>query len=115
MPPDLEEGGNMRKAAQISGWLAVGVLAIALQACWDDKQDQLTLLGNGGCRTADGGDGHPKYVAGLSLDACKTQCLETKSSCTAIEYNSAKNNCEIHSQPITQVAVSDGVSCYVVK
>jgi PAN domain len=105
----------MGKAAQISAWLAVVVLAFALQACGDDKQDQLTLLGNGGCRTADGGDGHPKYVAGLTLDACKAQCLQANSSCTAIEYNSAKNNCEIHSQPITQVAATDGVSCYVVK
>jgi hypothetical protein len=98
-----------------TGWLAVVTLALAVQGCWDDKQDKFMLLGNGGCRTADGGAGHPKYLAGLSLDACKAQCLDANTSCTAIEYNSAKNNCEIHSQPVTQVAVTEGVSCYVIK
>jgi PAN domain len=105
----------MGKTKQMAAWLAVVGLALAVQGCWGDKQDQLTLLGNGGCRTAEGGDGHPKYVAGLSLDACKARCFDGATPCTAIEYNANNSNCEIHAQRITRFQEVAGVACYVVK
>ena len=104
----------MRKAKQIGPWLAVGAIVLALQGCWGDEQDQLTLLGDGGCRTADGGDGEPQYVSGLSLDACKARCGDGgDTACTAIEYNTGNGICEVHSKPITIFNAVDGVACYV--
>jgi PAN domain len=105
----------MREAKHIATWLAVVSLVLAVQGCWGDQQDRLTLLGNGGCRTADGGDGNPKYIPGLSLDTCKARCFETDTPCTAIEYNTKNSNCEVHSQPITRFAETKGVACYVFK
>ena len=105
----------MSLGKHVSAYLAVVGLALAVQGCWDDKEDRLTLLGDGGCRTADGGDGQPKYVPGVTLDTCKTRCFDTDTPCTAIEYNTKNSNCEIHSQPITRFAEAAGVACYVLK
>lgn len=103
----------MRKAKHLAAWLAVVGFALVVQGCEKDKEDRLTLLGDGGCRTDDGGDGQPQYIPGLSLDACKAQCFATDTPCTAIEYNTNNSNCEVHSQPITRFAETAGVACYI--
>jgi hypothetical protein len=95
--------------------LVVAGIALAVQGCWEDKPDELTLLGEGGCRTADGGEGDPRYVSGLSLDACKAECFNGDVSCAAVEYNANNSNCEVHSGQITKFEDVEGVSCYVVK
>ena len=104
----------MLKARQIGVSLAVIGLALVVQSCWQDDGDGLTLLGDGGCRTDDGGEGTPTFFE-VSLEACKAKCFEDGVQCTAIEYNSDKNNCEIHTDPITKFEEVDKVECYIVK
>ena len=71
----------------------------------------LTLLGEGGCRTADGEQGEHTNLK-VSFDQCKAKCLAVNGQCTALEYNSNTNGCEIHSEPITSFEGVAGVSCY---
>ena len=96
------------------GLLIVGI-ALTAQGCWEKDEDQLTLLGDGGCRAADGGEGSPTYIAGMSLEGCKQHCFENGEPCTAIEFNSNNSMCEVHSGSITQVEPVEGVACYVLK
>ena len=105
----------MTKAFRAVFWITVVGIALAAQGCWDDQPDGFTLIGEGGCRTADGGDGKPEYVSGVTMETCAAQCRAAKEQCVAFEYNAKNSNCEIHHQPITKVAEAAGVSCYVVK
>jgi hypothetical protein len=107
------ERRNMPKAKQMVAWLAVLGIALAVQGCWEDEENRLTLLGDGGCRTADGGEGQPTHISGASLDACKARCFDADAPCIAVEYNANNNNCEIHSGPITTYEKIEGVECYV--
>ena len=60
----------MLKSGRIGLWCAIVGVALAAQGCRDDGQDRLTLLGEGGCRTADGGEGTPSLrVARLEASA----------------------------------------------
>ncbi len=104
----------MLKARQMGVSLAIIGLSLLVQNCGEDDRDGLTLLGNGGCRTADGGEGNPTFFE-VSLDACKTKCFEDDGKCTAVEYNANNSNCEIHSEPITKFEEVDNVECYVVR
>jgi PAN domain len=78
-------------------------------------EDQLTLLGDGGCPTADGREGEHTAVSQASDDACKAQCFVANEPCRAVGFNSNNGNCEIHSEPITKYEKVDGVACYVMK
>lgn len=104
----------MLKARRIGVSLATVGLALVVQSCWQDDGDGLTLLGNGGCRTADGGEGTPTFLE-VSLEACKAKCFEDDAQCTAVEYNANNSNCEIHSEPITKYEEVDNVECYIVE
>ena len=103
----------MLKAKTIGLWFAILGIGLAAQGCWDEDEDRLALLGEGGCRTADDSAGDPEYLSGLSLEACKAQCFNGNGSCVAVEYNSNNSNCEIHSDPITKIEYVKGVSCYL--
>jgi hypothetical protein len=105
----------MLKVKKIGLWVALLGIALTTQGCWEDDEDQLTLLGDGGCRTADGGTGEPAYLSGMSLEECKAQCFNGKESCTAVEYNANNSMCEIHSDPITTYEKVESVACYVTR
>jgi PAN domain len=90
-------------------------MALSVQGCWDSEEDRFTLLGEGVCRTTDGGQGAFTTVAAASLEECQAQCLDDNGSCRAIEYITNNGNCELHSAPITKYANADGVGCYVTK
>jgi hypothetical protein len=94
--------------------MIVGI-ALTVQGCWEKDEDQLTLLGDGGCRMADGNAGSPIYISGMSLEGCKQNCFGKDKTCTAIEFNSNNNMCEVHSDSIVQVEPVAGVACYVLK
>jgi PAN domain len=104
----------MAKAFRAVLWITVVGIALAAQGCWDDKPE-LTLLGEGGCRAADGSEGEARVVGASSPDECQAQCFVGQESCVAVEYNANNNMCEIHSVPITHVEKVEGVTCYVVK
>jgi len=107
-------GGDMLKARRIGRWLAIVGLALAVQGCWDE-QESLTLLGEGGCRTADGGHGDSSTVQVASAEDCEAQCSGGEVSCTAVEYNSNNGLCEVHRAPITRFEHVEGVACYAMR
>jgi hypothetical protein len=82
-----------------------------IQGCWEN--DQLTLLGEGACRLADGSEGAPESLSGLSSEQCQAQCSAEDAQCTAVEYNTNTGLCEIHSEPIVKYEEVEGVFCYV--
>jgi hypothetical protein len=102
----------MPKARPFAGWLVIAGVALSVQGCWESEQKDLTLLGEGGCRIADGGEGRPIYIKGVSLDECEAKCFDGDGKCTAVEYNTNNSQCEIHSQPITKYEKVGGVFCY---
>jgi hypothetical protein len=95
--------------------LAFAAIAFIAQGCDQPEEDQLTLLGDGGCRTADGGEGEFTPFKVASWDECAAQCSGENGTCTALEYNANNGDCEVHQQPITSVAAVDGVQCHVAK
>lgn len=104
----------MPKARRIGLCFAIVGFALAAQGCWNDEQD-LTLLGDGGCRTADGGEGRPAYLTAVSAEACEAQCSAGDEQCTAVEYNAGNGSCEIHHEPITKFERIEGVTCYAMR
>ena len=94
----------------ISGCLAI-VSGLMIQGCWDEEQ--FTLLGQGGCRLADGGEGSPIHLAGLSSEQCQAKCSAENGGCTAFEYNTSNGQCEIHGKQIVKFEGVDGVFCYL--
>jgi hypothetical protein len=102
----------MLKSRPIGVWLAILGVALTVQGCWDE-QDQLELLGDGGCRTADGGEGGPTHFSEMSLDECKAQCFDGDAPCAAVEFNANNSKCEVHFEPITKFEAVEGVACYV--
>ena len=105
----------MLELRQAVAWFAIVGIGLAVQGCWENGQDQLTLLGDGGCRTADGKEGQHTFVKEASLDACKARCFGANGPCTAIEFNTNNSHCEVHSEPITSFEKVEGVTCHVVK
>jgi PAN domain len=105
----------MFKVRQVGRALVIVGIALTVQGCWEKDPDQLTLLGDGGCRTADGNDGSPIYIAGMSLEGCKQRCFKNGEPCAAIEFNSNNGMCEVHSKAMTRVEPVEGVACYVMK
>jgi PAN domain len=105
------EGDKMPQSRQIAGWVIIGAVALIVQGCWEDEQ--LSLLGEGGCRLADGSTGDPMYLSGLSSDQCQAECLGEDGKCTAVEFNTNNGQCEIHSEPIVKYESVQGVFCYV--
>jgi hypothetical protein len=105
----------MLKLRQAGVWLAIAGIALALQGCWENEEPQLTLLGNGGCRTADGTEEKYNVMTEVSLDACKERCFGENGSCTAVEFNTANSHCEVHSAPITRFERVEGVTCHVLR
>jgi PAN domain len=106
--------------AGVAGGFVLAGVAPLVQVCSQDEpqhesqdeQGQLTLLGEGGCRTADGGHGEPITISAVSFDQCNSKCFGMNGQCSAFEYNSNNNSCEIHSGPITTFEKVAGVSCY---
>ena len=117
--------GGLVIAGIVGGFAMAGIVP-QVQGCWQDEQPRgtrvpypmpsfrgrLTLLGEGGCRTADGEQGEHTMISAVSFDDCKAKCLEANGQCTALEYNSNNSSCEIHSEPITSFEGVAGVSCY---
>ena len=103
----------MFKVRQVGVGLVIIGIAVTVQGCWEKDEDQLTLLGAGGCRTGNGDNGSRTYISGLSLEECKQHCFENDQPCSAIEFNSNNNKCEVHSGAITRVEAAKGVACYV--
>jgi hypothetical protein len=99
-------------AVRIGSWLAIVGVALMMQGCWDEQEDRLTLLGEGGCRAADGGEGEPAYTQATSAEECEAQCFVGETPCTAVEYNANNGTCEVHHQPITKFEKVEGVVCY---
>lgn len=102
----------MPKARQVAGGLVIAGIALMMQGCWEDEQDRLILLGEGGCRTADGSEGAYITISAVSFNQCEAKCFDVNGQCTALEYNTNNSNCEIHSAPITSFEEVTGVSCY---
>jgi PAN domain len=105
----------MPKARRVGLWLAIVGFALAAQGCWDDGQESLTLLGEGGCRAADGGEGGPSTIQVASTEECEAQCFTEETPCAAVEYNSNNGACEIHREPIARFEQVDGVACYAMR
>jgi hypothetical protein len=103
----------MPKSRQISGWVMIAGIALLTQGCWDDEDEQLTLLGEGGCRITDGGAGDPVHHSGLSSEQCQDECFFQNGKCTAVEYNTNNSQCEIHHEHVVKFEGVKGVFCYV--
>jgi PAN domain len=111
----VEGTAHMPRLKRIALWSTILGIAFMVQACWEDEQKGLKLVGAGACRNADGSEGRPRTVKAASLDDCSSQCLQEGKSCKAIEYNSTNGSCEIHSEPMTSFEKVEGVSCYAVE
>jgi PAN domain len=107
-------GGNMLKARRIGRWLAIVGVALAAQGCWEE-QENLTLIGEGGCRTADGGHGDSWTVQVAAAEDCEAHCSAEEVPCTAVEYNANNGMCEIHREPIARFEHVAGVACYAMR
>ena len=106
----------MLKAGRIGVWIVVAGVALVTQACWEEEQPGgLALLGDGGCRMANGSEGKPTTIAAESPDACQAQCLTGGNPCVAVEYNANNRRCEVHREPITKFEKVEGVACYVMR
>jgi PAN domain len=105
----------MLKTGRIGLWCAIVGFALAAQGCRDDAQDRLTLLGEGGCRTADGGEGTPSPIQVASAEACEAQCFAGQAACAAVEYNANNGICEVHREPIARFEHVEGVACYAMR
>jgi hypothetical protein len=105
----------MPKAGRMGLCLAIVGLALATQGCWDDGDEHLTLLGEGGCRTADGGHGDSSTIETTTVEDCQTGCFAGDAPCAAIEYNANNGMCEVHRQPIASFEHVAGVACYAMR
>jgi PAN domain len=105
----------MLKAGKIGIWVTVAGIALMLQGCWDEQPQQLALLGDGGCRMANGAEGKPTLSGAKSPDECQAQCFTGETPCVAVEYNANNNRCEVHHDEITKFEKVAGVTCYVVR
>jgi hypothetical protein len=105
----------MPNAGRMVLWFAIVVFALAAQGCWDDGDEHLTLLGEGGCRTADGGEGDPSTVEATSVEDCQTECFAGVTRCAAVEYNANDGMCEVHHKPIASFEHVEGVTCYAMR
>jgi hypothetical protein len=106
---------NMPKVGRVGLWLAIVGFALAVQGCWDDGQESLTLLGEGGCRAADGGHGDARTIQVASAEECEAQCFAEDTACAAVEYNANNGACEVHREPIARFEQVDGVACYAMR
>jgi hypothetical protein len=104
--------GGLLVAGVAGGFVLAGGAPLVQGCSQDDPPGELALLGEGGCRTADGGQGTHTTISAVSFDQCEEKCLATNGQCTAFEYNSNNSDCEIHSEPITLFEEVAGVSCY---
>jgi hypothetical protein len=105
----------MPKAGKIGLWIMMVGIALVAQGCWDEQPAGLALLGNGGCRMADGSEGRPTTIGAESPDECQAQCFTGETACVAVEYNANDSRCEVHHEPITKFEKVEGVACYVMK
>jgi hypothetical protein len=105
----------MPELRPVGVWFGIAGIALATQGCWENDEVQLTLLGEGACRTFDGGEGQYETVAEASEDACKARCFTVNEPCSAVEFNSNDDSCEVHFQPIDKYEKQAGVTCYVMK
>eukprot|EP00035_Acanthoeca_spectabilis_P039179 m.59734 g.59734 ORF g.59734 m.59734 type:complete len:1276 (+) comp9477_c0_seq1:172-3999(+) len=70
-----------------------------------------TLIGHGCCRTADDGPGLYTTVSATSLLQCQQEC-DSVIGCVGVEYQQKSNVCEVHTMPITHVALMQICVCY---
>jgi hypothetical protein len=99
--------------AQIAGGFVLAEVAPLVQGWSKGEQDQLALLGEGGCRLADGGEGNPVHLAGLSYEQCQAECTSENGECSAVEYNTNNGQCELHSGTIVKFEEIEGVFCHL--
>ena len=111
----MEHSGKRQKASQLVLVWTIAGIALVAAACGEGDQGGLTLLGEGGCRVADGGEGEPASRTAASWEECAARCSNGGGACTALEYNSNTGLCEVHSEPITTFEPVAGVMCYVVE
>lgn len=71
-----------------------------------------TLVGNGACRTADGGSGDFQLASVQSPEQCHNMCLES-SWCVAYETsNTDYQRCELHREAVARVANEGCCQCW---
>ena len=105
----------MHKAGLIGLFCAIIGVALGAQGFWGDGQDRLTVLGEGGCRTADVGEGNPSYLQVASAKECEAQCFVGEAPCAAFEYSANNGMCEVHREPIASFEHVEGVTCYAMR
>jgi hypothetical protein len=91
----------LKKIALMAGLLVTGFASQAHAV--------LSLLGNGGCRLAVGGQGTFSTHPNVSWQTCRSLCLN-QPTCRAVEYaikRSGATNCEVHTKAISSVASND--------
>jgi hypothetical protein len=102
---------TMLLTAMLTGFATAGAGATdvpdATQMIYDFKK-----LGNGGCRTADGGHGIFLPVKNVSLGRCKEHCIEGGPKCKGLEYNRSTMVCELHLDTPQWVAPGSNAECY---
>jgi hypothetical protein len=75
------------------------------------KHATFTLLGDGACRTADGGGGQYTKAQSSSLSDCKSKCEES-TVCVAVEWIKSGKHCELHTASITHAAINGKAQCW---
>jgi PAN domain len=106
----------MPKAGRSAVWIMMVGVALVTQGCWEEEPGGLALLGDGGCRMANGSEGTPTTIGVQSSDECQAKCLtDGAAPCVAVEYNANSSSCEVHREPITKFEKIEGVACYVMK
>merc|ERR1712187_218018 len=75
-------------------------------------EDQFIKIGDGGCRTADGGKGTKTVERVDNLQECFEACLANLGGerCVAVEF--FDNTCELHTEEITDVGPNKGKVCF---
>ena len=122
MAPDAGAEGTLPKVGRIGVWIVVAGVALVTQASWEEEQPGgLALLGDGGCRMANGSEGKPTTIDAESPDECQAQCFTggtlftDGTPCVAVEYNANNRRCEVHREPITNFKKVEGVACYAMR
>lgn len=80
---------------------------------------EFDFLGVGGCRSKSGGPGQYDLFRPASFEDCKSYCAKNE-KCNGIEYNTVKDSCEVHYDPMIMKVTSEDVStgntkCYLIR
>jgi hypothetical protein len=89
-------------------------LLVAL-SCFAVVESKFIQLGDGFCRTASNGQGTSEEITVAARENCQVACL-TQETCVAFEFKNQNedDNCELHTEEITQTAESDqNIECFI--